>query len=225
MGRVAGGLVLLACGMLAACHNQPKSEGQRAKDDGLRPAAAQDQATPARANGPFGIARGETLAALDKPEQLNPGFYKVGSVPQPYPNVEDYIVQNTPQHGTCMVKAIGESTPSDSFGQKAKSAIDAVRDDVSTRYGKPTHAFDFLQSGSIWNDPQDFMMGLAKNERTYSYFWVAPKGADPNVWRGVESVGLVLNGDGQKAWWTLEYDFVGNQDCDKDLKQQAAKAL
>jgi hypothetical protein len=210
---------------LSACSAPPKSEKQIADEQGIKPVAGTTNAPIKSYDGPFGIAKGQPLSALDKPQEVKPGFYRVMTVPQPYPNINSYIVQNTAQHGTCMVKALSNDIESDSFGGNIRTAVDHVRDDLIARYGKPKNSFDFLQEGSIWRDPQDWMMALGKSERTYSFFWAAPRNADPKIWRGVESVGLMAGSDGRKGWFTIEYDFVGNKECDDDLKRKAAQAL
>lgn len=216
--------LLLLC-VLSACSAQPKNEAQIANEQGVKPSADAVTAPGVSFDGPFGIAKGEPLSALSKGQEVRPGFYTITAVPQPYPNILSYVVQNTPQHGTCMVRAISNEIESDSFGGNLRSAVDHVRDDLAARYGKPTQSYDFLSAGSIWGDPQDWMIGVGKNERTYSFYWKAPKNADPKTWRSVEMVGLSAGSDGHKGWFIIEYDFVGNEECDDDLKHQAARAL
>jgi hypothetical protein len=123
-----------------------------------------------------------------------------------------------------MTKAVGVDIPSDSFGQAIKSAVDRVRDDLEVRYGQP-QALDLLTPGSIWNDPQDWLMGLVKGERSYAFFWERPANADPKVWRGVKSVSTYAGASGQQGWVSIEYDFDNGNRCDEALKRQAAKAL
>ena len=207
---------------LSACHSAPRNESQITKDQGI---ASAPNAVIASYDGPFGIAKGEPLSALNKGQEEKPGYYKINSVPQPYPNIEYYVVENTPEHGTCMVKAISNDIDSDSFGNRLKENIDHVRDDLQTRYGLPSDSYDFLHSGSIWSDPQDWMMSLTKNERNYFFIWTAPKNADQRIWRGVETVGLTAGANGSKGWFTIEYDFIGGKQCDDDLKKKAAKSL
>jgi hypothetical protein len=59
------------------------------------------------------------------------------------------------------------------FGTATRTAVDRIKDQVALRYGAP-RKLDFVMQGSIWDDPQYWMNGLAANERFYSYSWEAP---------------------------------------------------
>jgi hypothetical protein len=216
-----GSLTLISCSGAS-----PQNEQQHRQSAGLKVRDEQPpHEEPGPPDGPFGIAEGEPLSRLSSPmKQEVPGLYKLATTPEPYPGIEFYLVQNTPQHGTCMVKAISTDIASDSQGSELMSAVDHVEEDLVERYGKP-QKFDFLHSGSIWNQPEDWLMGLSKSERSYSYFWERPKGADPKVWRGVTVIGLVAGADGSKGWYTIEYDFENIKECEADLKHEAAKNL
>lgn len=211
---------------LADCKPTPKTERQITgssqqvdETSKTEPKAAQD--------GPFGVAQGARLTDFKDPTPIEgaPGYYKIPQVPQPYPGMEMYSIQATNEHGVCMVKALGANMSSDSFGSNLKSAADKLHDDVEERYGK-SKKLDFLMPGSIWSDPQDWMMSLFKGERHYAYLWEKPANADEKIWRHVKAVMVQAAAiDNQKGYVAIEYDFDNNTECDKDLKKSAAKNL
>lgn len=222
--KLGSGITLTLALVSGGCSPGVRNEQQQAAADGIN-VIAPVAATKRTGNGPFGVEQGQPLEQLGKSKQTAPGFYELSSVDAPYPNVETYVVQNTPSFGTCMIKAISNNITADSYGNNIRQALDSVKDDLSTRYGAPDTSFDFLHSGSIWNEPNDWTMGLAKEERTYAYFWKTPKDARVSVWRHVRTIGLIAASDGSKSWWSLEYDFDNGDNCDSDLKKQAAKSL
>jgi hypothetical protein len=212
--------------VLAGCKPAPKTESQM-----LGSSHPADQSTKnegmAPQDGPFGVAQGANLGNFKDPTPIDgaPGYYKIQQVPQPYPGMEFYTIQATNQHGICMVKAIGSTIASDAFGGSLKSAADKLHDDVEERYGK-SKKVDFVMPGSIWNDPQDWMMGLYKGERHYAYLWEKPANADEKIWRHVKAVMVQASAvDNQKGYVLIEYDFDNEAECDKDLKKKAATGL
>ena len=218
--------VLLTALLLAACKPIPRSEAQQT----ARSVAAANEAEVAISgkprNGPLGIAEGEPMTDLKGAATTeNPGQYKLSTVPTPYPGVDFYWVKASAKTGACMVKAIGQDVEGDSQGSELRSTVDHVKDDLVERYGPPTANIDYLQSGSIWHDPQDWMMAVAKNERNYGYIWERKAGADSAIWRGIQSVGVFSGSSGTKGWFILEYDFDNMKDCDAALKGEAAKSL
>ncbi len=44
------------------------------------------------------------------------------------------------------------------------------------KYGKRTK-YDYLRSGSIWDEPKDWMMSLRQEERTLALFWSIDNGS------------------------------------------------
>lgn len=220
------GALVIGSALIASCNQAPKTERESMVDSGLKPRSSSAKIATSLPDGPFGIAKGTSLDQLENPTNTSPGLFKLKSAPRPYPNIEFYVVKNTPSQGTCFIRAVSNDIASDSFGNAIRSAMDSVKGDLSERYGKPTESFDFLQSGSIWNEPEDWLTGLSKEERTYAYFWRRPKnGADPKIWRETETIGLVASAGSQAGWFSIQYDFDNVELCDAELKKDAAKAL
>ena len=83
---------------------------------------------------------------------------------------EAYIFQVTEKDGLCRIRAVGKDIEMNSFGTRVRAAFDEMKDAVSDKYGKP-EVLDFVANGSIWDEPEDFAMGLAKEERVLAASW------------------------------------------------------
>lgn len=134
----------------------------------------------ASAAGPFGINMG------DQPEQFgckqsteNKLIYTCDEVPTKHPEMDMYVVRSTPKSGICWIKGVTKDIDTNSFGFSLQTAADKLSSQIAKKYDTPEKS-DFLQYGSIWKDSNDWMMGLLKKERIYSYTWENPK-SDNNV--------------------------------------------
>jgi hypothetical protein len=94
-----------------------------------------------------------------------PFSYTMTSVPVPHPAFESYSVTVTQGDGLCKVMGIGKTLDTNSFGTEIQSAFDELEQALARKYGRHKK-FDFLQAGSIWNEPRDWMSGLRHKERT-----------------------------------------------------------
>jgi hypothetical protein len=60
-----------------------------------------------------------------------------------------------------------------SFGDQLKEEFKTIASQLEERYG-PSETADFVKEGSVWRDPDDWMMGLRQKERVLQKFWKAP---------------------------------------------------
>jgi hypothetical protein len=162
---------------------------------------------PIERNGPFGFYEGETkaevIAALgrasiksEKGDQLI-----VNAAPKPYAEFEEYELVLSSKDGLVKVVGIGRDITEDAYGSETRSRFSRLKEALTTTYGKPSDDFDFLQSDSIWNDPRDWMMGLAKKERTLRCFWSTSI-------KGVHLISLSADGlSSDKGYINLGYEF------------------
>ena len=115
--------------------------------------------------GPFGLEKGMSLKDIGgKPEKVGHGIYKLSSVPKPHSAFEAYVVRISPKGGLYWIKAIGKDIATSTYGVELKSAFNEMEEKLGATYGKHK-TMDFLMPGSIWNEPNDWMMGLIKKER------------------------------------------------------------
>ena len=126
---------------------------------------------------PFGLRIGMSRAEVEKLRgykgpQAGQSLAFV-TPPQPHPDFESYGVVISPTQGLCKVIAIGRDITLNSFGDQLKTAFAETSRALEEKYGKP-QVFDYVQSGSIWKEREDWAMSLAKEERTLAAMWEKP---------------------------------------------------
>lgn len=131
-------------------------------------------------DGPFGFDIGSDLSSYENCEKMKKlGMYNCSSAKKPHPDMEGYLVQYFDGVGICWVKGIGKDISDNGLGLSTKALTDKIKNQVTKVYGKHTNDFDFLTYGSIWDELDDWMMGLVQKERHYSFFWSIEDGYQP----------------------------------------------
>jgi hypothetical protein len=165
--------------------------------------------------GPFGLHRGmtrEQVIQLVGKDAIKPGIpgrteldtLRLYRVPKSHPAFEYYTLIFSPKDGLLKILAIGSNISTNVFGETLHTSFIELRDVISQTYGQPRGTIDSVQSGSIWNDPQDWMMGLLKKERTLAAAW--DTGLPNNIH------GVILETDAlsrEIGILTLVYEFDG----------------
>ncbi|CRI63934.1 conserved exported hypothetical protein [Thiocapsa sp. KS1] len=173
--------------------------------------------------GPFGLDMGMSLKGLDEPEKLGHGKYKIANPPKPHSAFEAYIVQVAPESGLCWIKAIGKNIRTSSYGFELQSAFNEMKGRLSGVYGEH-ETTDLLFPGSIWDEPDDWMMGLVKKERMLGAAWGAAKGS--KLPPDIESVFLAaMPASGDAGYIIVEYSFANEPSCEAELAAQEDDAL
>ena len=115
---------------------------------------------------PFGLSLGMKLEDFSEfmPVEVAPFKYRLDKPPKPHPAFEFYILQIAPESGLSWIKAIGNDIPTNGFGNSINSAFLEMEGKLKNTYGKCERT-DLLLQGSIWNEPQDWMMALVANGR------------------------------------------------------------
>lgn len=162
-------------------------------------------------DGPFGFRQGMTRAQIEalvgKLEVKAPGQFASARAPKSQREFESFMLILTPQHGLCKVTAIGVDIPMNSFGSQVQERFERVRTDLEAKYGS-AKTYDHLRAGSIWDDPDDWAMGLLKEERTLVAFFNEPK-VD-----SVEIVSLQAKATSiSTGYLTISYEFKNSDPC------------
>jgi len=173
--------------------------------------------------GPFGLVRGLSLEQLGTSQQLEPGKYKLNSVPKPHSSFESYIVQVGPHAGLCWIKAIGKDVRTSGFGIELKSAFDDMRSRLESTYGRP-ELYDRLLPEANWDEPKYFMMSLLKKERLLASVWKSLSGSSAGD--SLKSVGLIASASGiDRGFLSIEYSFTNEDECEREIKASQDGAL
>lgn len=167
--------------------------------------------------GPFGFTQGEKLGDLQKRLQLkreSPTTFSTARAPSGHPDLEEYRLLITPGTGLCKITGWTTDKQTNSQGVQVQDEFDQWFQALSEKYG-PGKKYDFLEQGSIWNDPQDWLTALAKEERTLAAFWTSlPSNADNISAIRLKAHGLV-NG---KFMISIGYEYNHHDQCLREAK-------
>jgi hypothetical protein len=174
--------------------------------------------------GPFGLEQGMTLQQIGgNAQQLAPGKYKTTNVPKPHSAFDAYVLEIGPHSGLCWIKAIGKTVSTSVYGLELHSTFEDLKGRLTETYGSPD-LMDRLMPGSIWHDPQDWMMALLKKERVLIAVWSQKSGArlPPDIKSVAISARALSPGSGDVA---VEYAFTNETQCDAELTKAEDSAL
>ena len=176
--------------------------------------------------GPLGLDMGQSLDALSKQMQLKKErefVYSTSSTPKPHPDFETYNLIVTPEHGLCKLGAISKTFETSAYGEALKSKFNDIESALTEKYGKGSR-MDFLKSGSIWNEPRDWMMGLRKDERVLTSYWKSE--GDKQLPDNVQVVMLEAKAlSGNSGWISLHYEFTNASACLDSMKKKRGSSL
>lgn len=109
------------------------------------------------------------------------------------------------------------------YGIALKSTFADIKSSLDSIYGK-SEKDDFLLSGSIWKEPQDWMMGLYKKERVYMASWKSTNDAMKK--NSLTSIGMEIRSlSNSSGFIFLEYDFNNDSSCQKELENAKKASL
>jgi hypothetical protein len=152
------------------------------------------------------------------------GVYRSVRVPAPHEAFESYNFIVAPSTGLCKVWATGKTIENDAYGSEIRSAFNRLETALDAKYG-PHDRLDFLKSGSIWDEPREWMMSLSERERTLISYW----GLDQNKGKTpppVETVSLRASGLSRSSGWlTLSYEFSNVDKCLDEIKKMDNSSL
>jgi len=127
--------------------------------------------------GPFGFEYGMTKDAIiklvgkDAVKEDKGDLLVLKTAPKPHELFDTYMVIISPEHGLLKIRAVSRDIDTSQYGDEIKAQFGLIRKGLENVYGEPTHTFDFLRSGSIWDESKDWMTGLLKKERTLEVYW------------------------------------------------------
>ncbi len=177
---------------------------------------------------PFGFQMGMPAARLRglgaEQTRENPHFYELRRAPNPHPEFESYLLVVGPTQGLCKVIAVGRDIPSNVFGDAVRARFEQLKGSLQSKYGTPTDVFDYVRVGSLWEEPEDFMMSLVREDRRLVGYWEAESNptVPPNlvsIW--LEAKALTL----QEGYLTLNYEFANLRECQAEIQRASSDPL
>lgn len=225
--------ILVTCLLLAGCQNHQQAA------ESVSPTPATQAAAPIAASvptpqptswvGPFGIQMGLTkqqvldaTGARALPD--NPFTYVSSKAPKSHVAFQDYAYTIGDQAGLCSVVGLGDDFDADAYGNAVRSNFSAIEDALTKKYGEPTSTEKDLETGSIWNEPKDWMMGLLKNERSFRVEWKSSQAHPlPDHLELIRLNARATRSD--KAALAILYRFENGDACDKEVAAKRDASL
>lgn len=153
----------------------------------------------------------------------------VTTAPKPHNSFEEYSLLFSPSKGLLKITGIGITIETSSDGSELKSEYNKIRDQLIHVYSEPSNSLDAAKSGSIWREPEDFMMGLVKNDRYLSSIWTSK---DNENWKGVSlptgisSISIDANGlNSTSGYITVTYEFDGWGEFVQEIRNSESTAF
>ena len=127
--------------------------------------------------GPFGIEMGWTVEDLKnngitfttRKKTQNITTYDVFPKTT-HPSFESYSVAIDDVKGVYKINIFGNDIETSIYGTALKEEYEKIKNQISITYGTPK-SYDYLRSGSIWDEPNEWMKSLEKEERVLHSFW------------------------------------------------------
>ena len=181
--------------------------------------------TRSDSSGPFGLWMGMRKDEFEGSlEEIAPFKYRASNVPKKHSKFEDYIVQIGPISGLAWIKGISGTVSTNPYGYGLKTAFEDMVEKLTRIYGK-SEKTDFLTYDSIWNEPRDWMQGLASGERYLFAKWTKEtnRGNLPNELETVYLGATAL--DTYSGYIAIEYYFKNNEQATNEIDLMEDDAL
>lgn len=167
--------------------------------------------------GAFGIEMGakpEAMGGKLDPRINQGGFvpgYNLDTPPKPNSEFTNYVLYATESTGVCKITAFGRGHQGDINGASIRSTIAELSAVLTEKYGA-SQTSDFLKSGSVWHDPEDFAMALKQKERVLASYWMAQTKA--TLPADIRTIALEARGLSQnETYLILTYEFANFGTC------------
>lgn len=176
-------------------------------------------------DGPFGFDVGSDISEYANCSKLDqPGIYQCSSAKKPHPDIEFYVVKHFDEVGICWIKGIGNDINDNGYGTNTKAQVDKIKSQIEGVYGDSTKSFNFLSAGSIWDEGNDWMMGVVREERYYNFFWTEDDGYIKI--KKIDSIYLTANAlSSSKGYFSIEFAGENKDRCDSIANSEGASAF
>lgn len=172
---------------------------------------------------PFGLGKGLKAEEMHfDMEEVNPGVYITNHPPKPHSSFSSYVLRVAPVSGLYWVKGISDDIDTDSSGSMLRSKADNMIDRLERIYGAP-EIISFSSPGTIWEEPEDFMMGMVSNEIHFGARWSK---LSHNLPEGLDNIFLGINAkESNSGYMIIEYEFDNHDQGEKEVEEAEDDAL
>lgn len=174
--------------------------------------------------GPFGLKKGMTLDQIGQnAQQIDHGVYAVQKVPKPDRSFKRYSLVIGPASGLCKVTALSKSIQTKPSGNQLIKQFKNMSRKLVKKYGEG-ETLDFVEPGSTYEAPEQFMMSLKEKDRKLETRWVNQDGSNFK-----DEVGVVVlkasSTRSNKGLLTLEYEFTNFAACMAEMDNKKLASL
>jgi hypothetical protein len=164
--------------------------------------------------GPFGFrygeSRAEVIAEIGQSHVIDSDedSLTLNTAPRPHPDFEAYYVAFSPTKGLLKIIAYGKNIDTNQFGDRLQGSFKSTVKSLTEIYGTASIDMDDLESGSMWDQPKDWMQSLLSHDRKFCKSWhggptirsehLIGIHLDARVWKGTST-----------GFLTLIYEFDG----------------
>jgi hypothetical protein len=185
--------------------------------------------TPAKravSPGPFGFEAGMTKDQITSTlgarniKRTNPalGIVSFSTAPAPHPDFNEYTLRFDDAGKLIQIIAFTAPISTNDSGEQLKDKFAEILKALHKKYGDALDV-DRLNDGSIWNEENDWMMGLLKKDRKLESLWSSQETKLPNKLTGIMLEAEALNRSAGVI--TLTYEFDGfSQWADKQQNKR-----
>lgn len=180
----------------------------------------------ATADGPFGLSMGMSQDDMGPLEPMDsPLLFMAEQVPVPSSHFDMYVVMMGEKAGLCAVRTITDPIDTNRFGHALTREFEKLQDALAERYNNEGTKVDLVMPGSLWDEPQDFMMGLRRDDRKLVTLWEAN---DNTAMAAANLSTITLEAKAltrSKGVLVLQYEFENMTQCREESRQQENQGL
>jgi hypothetical protein len=121
-----------------------------------------------------GMSREAIIAAVGKEnvKEMEPMTLTLQKAPKPNSDFDLYTVIVSPSAGLAKVIA-GSTINANQSGEQVREKFSTIKASLTAKYGKPDDEFDFVHTGALFEEDNEFMMSLVEGERTLAATWTS----------------------------------------------------
>lgn len=169
----------------------------------------------------FGLRMGQSASQIRsagvKLVKVQEGRWKASYLPYGNRMFDDYRLVISPKSGLCKITAWISEIEDTSYGDRTREKYLTVLEALTKRYGYGRR-YDFLRTGAIWKNHNEWMWSLFKEERYLSAFWGSEEGGLGK--ENLKAIKLEAHGTSPStSMISVSYEFKNFGECSSELKE------
>ena len=187
-------------------------------------------------SGPFGFQKGmsrsQIIAVVGQknvdPRTLRGGeLLSVRMAPKPDPQFAGYMLLAPPAEGLIRVAAIGKNMPTNDSGTELRAAYQAVVEELTKKFGPPTHSTDACNGPAmLCKRPDNWMMTMYGKQRKLASAWLPDKPTQAMRDAGIELISVEASASSMNSGFvSCDFELEGFEKYAASKGQKRPKEL